>query len=101
MRRLDPRTSGMSRPGEDPRRGCQGSEEGTWDEECAGKGTEGKEFLQTMRRGSHTPYPVGRRIASLIPPAHIASLVPDVVVLAARRRRRKRRRRRRRRKRGG
>ena len=60
----------MSRPGEDPRRGCQGSEEGTWDEECVGKGTEGKEFVQTMRRGSHTPCPVGRRIASLIPPAH-------------------------------
>ena len=72
VRSLDPRTGGMSRPGEDPRRGCQGSEEGTWDEECVGKGTEGKEFVQTMRRGSHTPYPVGRRIASLIPPAHIA-----------------------------
>ena len=70
-RSLDPWTGGMSRPGEDPRRGCKGSEEGTWCEECVGKGTEGKEFLQTMRRGSHTPYPVGRRIASLIPPDHI------------------------------
>ena len=38
-----------------------------------GKGTEGKEFLQTMWRGSHTPYPVGRRIASLIPPARLVA----------------------------
>ena len=28
--------------GEDPRRGCQGSEERIWYEECVGKGIEGK-----------------------------------------------------------
>ena len=75
VRSLDPRTGGMSRPREDPRRGCQGSEEGPGYEECVGKGTEGKEFLQSVRRGSHTPYPVGRRIASLIPPAQIVCSV--------------------------
>ena len=36
VRSLDPRTGGMSRPREDSRRGCQGSEKGTWDEECVG-----------------------------------------------------------------
>ena len=33
--------------------------------------------------GSHTPYPVGRRIASLIPPAHIVSLVLYIGVFVA------------------
>ena len=33
--------------------------------------------------GSHTPYPVGRRIASLIPLAHIVSLLLSVGVLVA------------------
>ena len=42
VRSQDPRTGGMSRPGEDPRRGCQGSEERIWYEECVGKGAEGK-----------------------------------------------------------
>ena len=45
--------------------------------------TEGKEFLQILGRASHTPYPVGRRVASLIPPAHIVSLVLYVGVLVA------------------
>ena len=36
-----------------------------------GKATEGKELLQIVAWASHTPYPVGRRIASLIPPARI------------------------------
>ena len=34
------------------------------------KETKEAEIVQTMRRGSDTPFPVGRRIASLIPPAH-------------------------------
>ena len=51
-------------------------------EECVRKVTEGKECLQIMPWASHTPYPVGRRIASLIPPAHLVSLLPFARVLA-------------------
>ena len=43
---------------------------------------EGKKILQILGR-SHMPYPVGRRIASLIPPAHIEALVLYVGVLVA------------------
>ena len=45
-----PRAGGMSGPGEDPRRGCKSSEEGDVYEECVGKVTEGKEFLEILRR---------------------------------------------------
>ena len=45
-----------------------------------GKATEGKELLQIVAWASHTPYPVGRRIASLIPPARI---VPSLAFACA------------------
>ena len=45
------------------------------------KETKEAEIVQTMRRGSDTPFPVGRRIASLIPPAHIVASLALACVL--------------------
>ena len=62
--------------GEDPRRGCKSSEERIFGKRCAWvRRMEGKSRADRAG-GSHTPYPVGRRIASLIPPAHAASSLP-------------------------